>query len=302
MKCRTALALACITLAAREQIVLTQTTAPQLSQIPSLSAHSSLVLVPALVRTKHGDLIFTLTADDFVLTDDGIPQKLTLEQDTGGEPMALVVAIEIGGAGAREFDKLGSLAPMIESVVGNVPHKIAVVAFDSQPTLQQDFTPDIDAAAAAILGLAPDCSRQHHLDNCAAPGSIHDLGLEITEPPSSIVLDTPSTSSASNHLHIDARFCWSAKPLTAAATSNSKKRCAPSATPTPPSTVLDSQPGSLKQRTTPPENSQPSRVNLRAAGFRSRTTTLILLTDAWARTPTQTPTPPTTRSARHTTA
>jgi VWFA-related protein len=44
---------------------------------------------------------------------------------------------------------------MIESVVGNVPHKIAVVAFDSQPTLQQDFTPDIVAAAAAIhdLGL-----------------------------------------------------------------------------------------------------------------------------------------------------
>jgi VWFA-related protein len=177
MKCRAALALACITLAAREQVALAQTAAPQPSQIPSLSAHSTLVLVPALVRTKPGDLIFTLTADDFVLTDDGIPQKLTLEQDTGGEPLALVVAIEIGGAGAREFDKLGALAPMIESVVGNVPHKIAVVAFDSQPRLQQDFTPDIDAAAAAILNLTPGCSRQHHLDNCAAPGSIHDVGL-----------------------------------------------------------------------------------------------------------------------------
>ena len=154
MKCRAALALACITLAAREQVVLAQTAAPQPSQIPSLSAHSTLVLVPALVRAKPGDLIFTLTADDFVLTDDGIPRKLTLERDTDGEPLALVVAIEIGGAGAREFDKLGALARMIESVVGNVPHKIAVVAFDSQPTLQQDFTPDIDAAAAAI-GLRP---------------------------------------------------------------------------------------------------------------------------------------------------
>lgn len=155
MKCRAALALACITLAARQQVVLAQTAAPQPSQIPSLSAHSTLVLVPALVRAKPGDLIFTLTADDFLLNDDGIPQKLTLERDTDGEPLALVVAIEIGGAGAREFDKLGALARMIESVVGNVPHKIAVVAFDSQPTLQQDFTPDIVAAAAAIhdLGL-----------------------------------------------------------------------------------------------------------------------------------------------------
>ena len=177
MKCHAALALACITLAAREQVALAQIAAPQPSQIPTLSAHSALVLVPALVRTKPGDLVFTLTADDFVLTDDGIPQKLTLEQDSGGEPLALVVAIEIGGAGAREFDKLGALAPMIESVVGNVPHKIAIVAFDSQPTLQQDFTPDIDEAAAAIRELTPGCSRQHHLDNCAAPGSIHDLGL-----------------------------------------------------------------------------------------------------------------------------
>ena len=31
-----------------------------------------------------------------MLTDDGIPQKLTLEQDTGSEPLALVVLIEAG--------------------------------------------------------------------------------------------------------------------------------------------------------------------------------------------------------------
>jgi hypothetical protein len=86
MKCRAALALACITLAAREQVVLAQTAAPQPSQIPSLSAHSTLVLVPALVRAKPSDLIFTLTADDFVLTDDGIPQKLTLSGTPTGNP------------------------------------------------------------------------------------------------------------------------------------------------------------------------------------------------------------------------
>jgi VWFA-related protein len=110
-----------------------------------------------------------------------VPQRLTLEQDTGGEPLALVVVIEVGGAGAREFKKYSSiappLAPMLESIVGNVPHKVAVVAFDSQPTLLEDFTPNIDAAADAIRTLTPGCSRQHHLDNCAAPGAIHDLGL-----------------------------------------------------------------------------------------------------------------------------
>jgi VWFA-related protein len=177
MKCRSALALACITLATQGPLILAQLPTPLASQTPLLSAHSTLVLVPALVRTRAGELIFTLSADDFALTDDGIPQKLTLEQDTSGEPLALVVVVEVGGAGAREFEKFRALAPMIESVVGNVPHKIAVVAFDSQPTLIQEFSPDLDAAASSILGLEPGCSRQHHLDNCAAPNAVHDLGL-----------------------------------------------------------------------------------------------------------------------------
>ena len=116
-----------------------------------------------------------------MLTDDGIPQKLTLEQETGGEPLALVVAIEVGGAGAREFNKYSSiappLAPMLESIVGNVPHKVAVVTFDSKPALLQGFTSDTDVAADAIQTLMPGCTRQHHLMNCASPLAIHDVGL-----------------------------------------------------------------------------------------------------------------------------
>jgi VWFA-related protein len=142
-----------------------------------LTAQTSLVIVPALVRSKSGQLVFNLDASDFALTDDGIPQKLMLEPDTGGEPLALVVVVEVGGAGAREFDndKLAPLAPMLESMVGNVPHSIAVVAFDSQPKLVQQFTSNVDAAAKAIVALTPGCSRQHHMENCEAPGSFHDL-------------------------------------------------------------------------------------------------------------------------------
>lgn len=155
---------------------------PSPTPTPStLSTHSTLVLVPALVRNKEGELVYTLNANDFTLTDDGIPQKLTLEQDTGGEPLALVVVLEIGGAGAREFNRFSTIAPpmgpMLESIIGNVPHKVAVVAFDSQPTLLQDFTPNIDDAATAIQALAPGCTRQHHLDNCASPLALRNVPL-----------------------------------------------------------------------------------------------------------------------------
>jgi VWFA-related protein len=148
---------------------------------PTISTRSTLVLVPALVRDKSGQLVYALNPDDFTLTDDGIPQKLHLEEDSGGEPLALVVLIEIGGAGAREFQNFSSIAPplppMLESIVGNVPHKIAVVAFDSQPTLLQNFTPDIDTAADAIRSLTPDCTRQHHLNDCASPLAVRNVPL-----------------------------------------------------------------------------------------------------------------------------
>lgn len=126
----------------------------------TLSTQSTLVLVPALVRdkSKGGQLVFTLNVDDFALTDDGIPQKLHLEQDTGGDPLALVVDIEGGGAGASELSKYAELAPMLESVVGSVPHRIAVVGYDSSPVLVQDFTPNDDVAAKAISALIDDDS------------------------------------------------------------------------------------------------------------------------------------------------
>ena len=88
-----------------------------------LTAQTSLVIVPALVRSKSGQLVFNLDASDFALTDDGIPQKLMLEPDTGGEPLALVVVVEVGGAGAREFDndKLAPLAPCSKAWLATSP-------------------------------------------------------------------------------------------------------------------------------------------------------------------------------------
>ena len=146
-------------------------------QSPTLTTHWTLIVVPALVRDKRGQLAYTLTARDFVLTDDGVPQRLTLEEDNDSAPLDLVIDLEVGGAGTREFDRLGSLTPMLDALVGAVPHRIAVVGFDSQPALVHDFTADTGAAAEAILMLMPGCSRQQHQENCEAPHSVHDANL-----------------------------------------------------------------------------------------------------------------------------
>jgi VWFA-related protein len=132
----------------------TAQTTPPMESGPTFSARSNVVLVPALVRTKAGKLVYTLSANDFTLADDGVEQKVTLEQDTDSEPLALVIAVETGGAGAEQLDKYRHLATTIESVAGGAPHKVAVVTFENKPTLLQDFTSNPNVVDFTIRGLA----------------------------------------------------------------------------------------------------------------------------------------------------
>jgi VWFA-related protein len=122
---------------------------------PPLRTQSNVVLIPALVSNKKGELVFALKANDFRVTDDGIEQKLTLDEDTRREPMALVVAVQCGGAGRGKLASYRNLGPTIGDVVAGVPHRVAVVAFDSAARLVQEFSPDADQAGAALNDLDP---------------------------------------------------------------------------------------------------------------------------------------------------
>ena len=124
--------------------------APEPPQTSSITVSSTLVLVPALVKTKSGELVFTLTANDFLLTDDGIPQPLRLEQDTGDQPLALVVCVETGGDGVTHLADYRNLSTLLDALIGNVPHQVAVVGFDSTPTLLHGFTPNTDYIAHSL--------------------------------------------------------------------------------------------------------------------------------------------------------
>jgi hypothetical protein len=133
------------------QLALAQ--APFTPQTPTLTTTSTVVLIPALIKTKTGEPVFTLTAQNFAVTDDGIPQKITLDENTGSEPLALVVAVQTGGAGAHQLKKYRNLGPLIDAVIGNVPHNVALVTFDSQPTLRQPFSADTAEVSGSLHDL-----------------------------------------------------------------------------------------------------------------------------------------------------
>jgi hypothetical protein len=122
-------------------------------QAPAITVRSNLVLVPALVKTKTGETVFSLTADDFILTDNGVPQSLRLELDTDSQPLALAVIVQTGGLGAEHLPDYRHLGAVLDAVIGNVPHRVAVVSFDSSPRLERDFSADTDAAAKKIAAL-----------------------------------------------------------------------------------------------------------------------------------------------------
>jgi VWFA-related protein len=128
---------------------------PQPAQVPSLAVRSNLVLVPVLVKTRAGENVFSLTADDFILTDNNVAQSLRLETDMDLQPLAVVVIVETGGQGAAHLSDYQNLGAELDAVIGDVPHLVAVVGFDSKPRLVQDFTRDTDAAANTLAKLPP---------------------------------------------------------------------------------------------------------------------------------------------------
>lgn len=129
-----------------------QTNEPPQSQ-NRIRTSSTVVLVPALVKTNYGETVFSLTADDFILTDNGVPQTLHLESDTDSQPLALVVIVETGGQGTDHLHDYGNLGAELDAVIGDVRHLVAVVSFDSKPRIAQDFTDDTDVAAKTIANL-----------------------------------------------------------------------------------------------------------------------------------------------------
>ena len=119
----------------------------------AITVRSDLVLVPVLVKNKSGEPVLSLTANDFIVTDNGVPQSVRLELDTDSQPLALAVIVQTGREGAMHLTDYQNLGTLLDAVIGHVPHHVAVIGFDSAPHLEQDFTNDTDAAAQTIVGL-----------------------------------------------------------------------------------------------------------------------------------------------------
>jgi VWFA-related protein len=115
----------------------------------TLHTGTTLVLVPTLVQTPAQSPVFSLTASDFALTDNGVAQKVTLEEETT-RPLSLVVLIQTGGTAPSQFPNYAGLELMLASILGPPPNQVSIVNFDSLPEGASPFTSDIAQWAYAI--------------------------------------------------------------------------------------------------------------------------------------------------------
>ncbi len=122
---------------------------------PTLRVTTTEVLVPTLVEKRDGEILYGLKQKDFILEDNGVPQTIRVQEEMDTAPVALVVAVELGGASLLEFDKLAHLGSLLDLFLSDPRSRVALVGFDSTPHLIQDFTRSGDAVNDELKNLQP---------------------------------------------------------------------------------------------------------------------------------------------------
>ena len=122
---------------------------------PTLRITTKEVLVPTLVEKHGGGIVYGLKGDDFVVEDNGVPQKVHVQEEMDTAPVALVVAVEKGGMSVLEFDKVAKLGPLLDLFLSDPRSKAALVGFDSQPHLILDYTKSGEDLNQALKTMEP---------------------------------------------------------------------------------------------------------------------------------------------------
>jgi VWFA-related protein len=124
-----------------------------LSQETTFHSQSNVVVIPALVKSATGEIVYGLGAKDFVVEDDGVEQAVHLDEAAEGSPVSLVVAIQRGRRANYEFPRIRGLSSMLDPMVEGGMGRVAIVEFDSQVRLVQDFSSSSEKIAENLKDL-----------------------------------------------------------------------------------------------------------------------------------------------------
>ena len=167
----------CVFLAA---ILLFPLRAQEPESSTTIRANVPLVLAPVTVTDKKGNFIDGLKAEDFRLTDEGVPQQIRMDtSDTVQAPVSLMVLIQASGISAPVLARTQQVGGMIKPLVVGDRGQAAVIEFDDEIRVRTDFTADSSVIRTAFEGTRSRSIRTARLIDAVVEG----VKMLDTRPP-----------------------------------------------------------------------------------------------------------------------
>jgi VWFA-related protein len=121
-----------------------------------------LVVAPTTVTDSKGHFVDGLTADNLILYDDNVPQRIQMDWTT--YPIDLVVAVQTSANSGAVIDKLGGSGILFSQLLAADAGETAVISFSDEVQVHQDFTSNPDSLSHSLRMLRMEGDNAHMLD------------------------------------------------------------------------------------------------------------------------------------------
>lgn len=140
--------------------------APERAQT-KLVSRVTLVNTPVTVRDSKGQMVTTLVAKDFRVTDQGVPQAIS-HFDVGGDPISLVVLYESSSRVEPLLPALQKTGILVTETVLGPTGEAAILGFNDSVDHLLDFTSNADQIQKTVAHLKLGTSGAKLFDAMAA--------------------------------------------------------------------------------------------------------------------------------------
>lgn len=139
-------------------VSLNETALPQAPTPPQdevIRIGSRLVLVPASVTDPSGQPVRNLTAEDFLIEEEGRPQRVIAFGEPGKTPVELALLFDISGSVQSQFRLEQEAAVRFIREVLRPGDIISIFSVGMRPKLVRSRTASADQAIAGLMALEP---------------------------------------------------------------------------------------------------------------------------------------------------
>jgi len=117
-----------------------------------LQVRVTLINTPVTVRNAKGEMVHTLEATDFHITDNGVSQRIE-HFDVGGEPLSLVILFETSSRVAPMMPQIRKTGILFTQAVIAASGEAAILGFNDSIDKLQGFTNDSDQIEKTVSRL-----------------------------------------------------------------------------------------------------------------------------------------------------